>query len=142
MMSKNLTAALANIIAASHILHYQGVFDAYGHVSVRNPDNSSTFWMSRNLAPALVSGPADMVEYLVSDASPIDPNAPAGFIERTIHSSVYKQYSGVKFVVHAHAADVVPFTVTDVPFKPVHPTASFLGLYISQWIPLLNQQTC
>lgn len=58
--------------------------DAYGHVSGRNPENSSQYIMSRNLAPALVTKD-DLVFYNVEDASPVDPNAPRGFLERLMY---------------------------------------------------------
>jgi hypothetical protein len=57
--------------------------------------------MSRNEAPALVSSASDIVEYYVSDASPVEPNAPPGFIERYIHSEILKRFSGISTVVHS-----------------------------------------
>ena len=82
--------------------------------------------MSRDLAPALVSSYSDMVEYHVADATPVDPNAPSGFLERDIHSSIYLQYSDVQSVIHSHSPDIVPYTINHVPFKPVHPLAGFI----------------
>lgn len=34
---------LETLILANHILHYHQVLDAYGHVSVRHPDNPDVF---------------------------------------------------------------------------------------------------
>lgn len=65
---------------------------AYGHISVRNPQNPNTFFTSKSLAPALVSGREDLEEYHVSDASPVDKEAPKGYAERFIHSEIYKKY--------------------------------------------------
>jgi len=123
----NLTTLFSTLITAFHILSYNKVIDAYGHISFRNPQNGSQFYMSRNLAPALVSSTAYFVLYAVADASPIDPNAPLGFIERPIHSSIYNQYSGVNYDVYSHSPDVVPYTLSEVPIMVMHPTASFLS---------------
>ncbi|KAI1363022.1 class II aldolase and Adducin N-terminal domain-containing protein [Xylaria arbuscula] len=127
---------LHTFINALHILHYNGLLDAYGHLSVRNPDNSSTFFMARgSIAPALVCKPLilrvstsqDIVEYLVADASPIDPNAPQGVGERFIHSEIYKRFSGINSVVHSHSSEVIPYTITEVLFRPAIHMAGFLG---------------
>lgn len=48
--------------------------------------------MSKSLAPALVSGREDLEEYHVSDASPVNKDAPKGYAERFIHSEIYKKY--------------------------------------------------
>lgn len=63
-------------ITACHILHYHDLVDAYGHISVRL--SSTTFLMSRYLAPALVTSPSDLVIYRIEGAVPISPNAPRG----------------------------------------------------------------
>ena len=63
-------------IDACHILHYYDLVDAYGHISVRL--SSTSFLMSRYLAPALVASPADLVVYNIEGAEPISPNPPRG----------------------------------------------------------------
>lgn len=88
----------STLIVANHILHYHDVVDAYGHISVRNPANPSTFFISGSLAPALVASLSDLVEYYVEDASPVREGAPKGYAERFIHSEVYKKYSNVNSV--------------------------------------------
>ncbi|KAH8755391.1 class II aldolase and Adducin N-terminal domain-containing protein [Diaporthe sp. PMI_573] len=118
---------LKSLIAANHVLHFNDVLDAYGHISVRKPDNSSTFLLSRDLAPALVSGAEDIVEYLVENAAAVAPNPPAGYIERFIHSEVYKRYPSVNSVIHSHTDSVIPFGVTQVPLLPVGQTGSVFG---------------
>jgi len=120
------------LITSSHILHSHGIFDAYGHISVRNPDDlTGTFLMSRNMPPALISSAADIVEYRIEDAEPVEKDAPAGFGERCIHSELYKKFPGVNAVVHCHASDVLPFTISEVPLKASIHTAGFLGIFIS-----------
>ena len=89
----------STLITANHILHYHNVVDAYGHISIRNPQDPSTFFMSRSLAPALVSSREDLEEYRVADASPVNPDAPKGYAERFIHSEILKKYKGVNSVL-------------------------------------------
>ena len=70
-MSSKPPSALKDLITANHILYHHKVLDAFGHISLRNPDNSHTFFLSRSIAPALVSSPSDIVEYNIEDASPV-----------------------------------------------------------------------
>lgn len=126
----NLTAVFSTLITANHILHYHKVLDAYGHISVRNPNNNLTFFLSKNIAPALVSSPEDLVEYYVSNASSVDPNAPAGYIERYIHSEVLKRFPEVNSVIHSHSEAVIPYSDVDVPLEPLIHMAGFLGLIL------------
>jgi HCOMODA/2-hydroxy-3-carboxy-muconic semialdehyde decarboxylase len=48
-------AVIDDIVVGSRVLAEQGVLDAFGHVSARDPKNPDHFLMSRSLAPALVS---------------------------------------------------------------------------------------
>ncbi|KAH6680162.1 class II aldolase and Adducin N-terminal domain-containing protein [Halenospora varia] len=134
MVAANLTQLFGTLITASHILHFHGVLDAYGHLSVRNPNNASTFFMSRNEAPALMASASDIVEYYISDASPVEPNAPRGFIERYIHSEIFKRFSAINSVVHSHSPPVIPFSISGVPMKPSIHLAGFLG----EEVPVFN----
>ncbi len=85
--------------------------------------------MPRNIAPALISSAADIVEYRVEDASPVDPNSPAGYVERYIHSEIYKRYPEIKSVIHSHSDAVLPFTITGIFFEPrSHPNADVPSL--------------
>lgn len=68
--------------------------------------------MPRNMAPANVAVPSDLVEYNVADASPVDVNSPPGYIERFIHSEIYKRFPGINSVIHSHASAVLPYTIT------------------------------
>jgi hypothetical protein len=44
------------------------------------------------MPPALVSTPEDLVEYKVDDASAVENNAKKGYLERHIHSEIYKRF--------------------------------------------------
>ena len=125
--TKNREMLMRSFVTCNHILHKNGILDAYGHISVRNPENPTTFFMSRNMPPALITSADDVVEYRIEDAEPIAKNAPKGFIERYIHSEMMKRFSGVNVVVHAHSAEVLPFTISGVPLRPGIHMAGFLG---------------
>lgn len=129
----NLAALLKDLISANHILHYHSIVDAYGHISIRHPDDPSQFIMSGNRAPALVSSTSDFVTYQVEDAAAVDANAPRGYIERYIHSELYKRFPEVKCVIHAHAEDVLPYATSGVPLRPVFHLPGFLGTGIPVW---------
>ena len=46
---------IADLAAASRILAERGVVDAFGHVSLRHPGAPDRYFMSRSMAPALVT---------------------------------------------------------------------------------------
>ena len=94
---------------------------------MRNPQNPSTFFISKSLAPALVSNRDDLEEYHVSDASPVDPKALKGYAERFIHSEIYKKYKDVQSVVHSHSEAVLPFSIGSTPLRPVFHMGGVMG---------------
>ena len=81
-------ALLDDLVAANHILADQGILDAWGHVSARDPDNPDRFWLSRSLAPSLVTA-GDMMEYDL-DSNPVDQAGRKMYIERFIHGEMYR----------------------------------------------------
>ncbi|KAF1949166.1 arad-like aldolase/epimerase [Byssothecium circinans] len=121
------------LVTASHILHHHGVLDAYGHISVRSPDNPATFWMPCNMAPALLSTADDLVEYMVEDASEVEKDAKAGYIERYIHSEIYKRFPAVNSIVHGHCSHVLPYCVSGAPLRATIHMAGFLGNNTPVW---------
>ncbi|CAK5273612.1 unnamed protein product [Mycena citricolor] len=131
--------AIKNLSLASKILAHHGVVDGFGHVSCRDPRQPHDhFLLSRNLAPALVE-PHDIVAWRIDNSEPTVPDSPRGFLERCIHSEIYKYkpgshtraldrlYPAVAAVVHFHSPDILPFGLLPIPFKPVYHMASFLG---------------
>ncbi|KAM0808342.1 putative Class II aldolase/adducin N-terminal domain-containing protein [Seiridium cardinale] len=119
------------LIAANHILDFQGVVDAYGHISIRHPQNPEIYLMSGYMAPALVKSSGDLIEYWVNDSSTVDPKAGKGYSERFIHGEMFRMYPDVNCVVHSHAEDVLPYVAaTEVPMTPVFHMAGFLGSHV------------
>jgi ribulose-5-phosphate 4-epimerase/fuculose-1-phosphate aldolase len=116
---------LDDLVAANRILYRQGVVDGFGHVSVRHPARSDRFLLSAAKAPGRVTA-EDIMEFDL-DGKPIDGRERPIYSERFIHSEVYKARSDVNAVIHSHSPTVIPFSVTQVPLRPVHNTASFLA---------------
>ncbi len=115
---------IADLVLANHILADQGVLDGFGHVSVRSVKNPTHYFISRSRAPALVA-PEDIMEYDLDDNA-IDARGRSSYYERFIHSEVYKARPDVNAVIHSHSPAVVPFSVSNVPLKPVSHMAGFL----------------
>ncbi|HUQ50678.1 MAG TPA: class II aldolase/adducin family protein [Gammaproteobacteria bacterium] len=122
---------LARLVAANRILANEGVVDAFGHVSVRDPRNAQRFWLSRSRSPALVELD-DLMEFDLEGAA-IDARGRTAYGERMIHAAVYAARSDVHSVVHHHAYGVLPFTITVEPLRPVVHTASVIGAVIPVW---------
>jgi HCOMODA/2-hydroxy-3-carboxy-muconic semialdehyde decarboxylase len=59
---------LTRLVAANRILANEGVVDAFGHVSVRDPRNAERFWLSRSRSPALVELD-DLMEFSLDGAA-------------------------------------------------------------------------
>src|SRR3546814_20611458 len=104
-----LAEARVTVAQGSRILAAQGVLDAFGHVSSRNPARPDRFLIPRNLAPALVTE-RDVVE-LDLDGNLADPSQGAQlFLERIIPGALYRRHPDVPAAVHSHDLPVMPFT--------------------------------
>jgi len=134
-VSAKVMAAAIDLVDAGHILHFLDVVDAFGHVSVRNPDNASEFLMSFSLAPALATSQS-IVTYEIDNATSVQLTfnssvtgaaVPSGFLERYIHSQIYKAFPTVQGVVHAHTQEVLPFGNAEVPLTAQMTTGGSLG---------------
>ncbi|MGH8295610.1 MAG: class II aldolase/adducin family protein, partial [Steroidobacteraceae bacterium] len=121
-----------DLVIANRILAREEVADAYGHVSVRNPENPRSFFISRSLAPELVT-PEDIVE-LDLEGNPLGADARPLYLERFIHGGIYEARPEVTAVVHAHAEDVLPFGIANgMRLRPVIHSGSFIGAHVPVW---------
>jgi len=118
--------AIHELVAANHILFDQGMVDGFGHVSVRHPAKSGRFLLARSIAPALVTA-TDIIEFDL-DGNPLDASGHALYLERFIHSEIYRARPDARAVVHSHSPAVVPFSVAkDVPLRAVWHLGGILG---------------
>jgi ribulose-5-phosphate 4-epimerase/fuculose-1-phosphate aldolase len=113
-----------DLVTANHILASEGILDGYGHVSVRDPANPNHYFLSRSLAPGLVTA-ADIIEYDL-DSNAIGDSR-KGYQERFIHGEIYKARPDVMAIVHDHSPAVIPFSVSSVPLRAVAHMAAFIG---------------
>jgi ribulose-5-phosphate 4-epimerase/fuculose-1-phosphate aldolase len=117
-------AVIDDIVVGSRILADFGVLDGFGHVSARHPGNPTRFLMSRSLAPALVT--ADDIMEFDLDGNAVDPRGRSVFLERFIHSEIYKARPDVNSVVHTHSPGVIPFSVSTVKLQAMYHNPAFL----------------
>jgi ribulose-5-phosphate 4-epimerase/fuculose-1-phosphate aldolase len=122
---------LRDLVLANRILAHEGVLDAFGHVSVRHPDDPGLFIIARSLGPELVTEADLQVFGLDGQQVGGDPRAP--YSERFIHAAVYEARPDVLAVCHNHAPTVIPFSVTGVPLRPIFHVAASIGAEIPVW---------
>ena len=121
-----------DLVVANRILAREDVVDAYGHVSMRNPQNPSHFFMARSLAPEFVTED-DIVEHDL-EGNPIKDESRALYLERFIHGGIYEIRPEVIAVVHAHAEDILPYSISSgTPLRPVIHSGSFIGANVPVW---------
>lgn len=120
-----------DLVASYRILAEYGVIDAYGHVSLRSPNNPNRYYLARSLAPERVQA-EDIIEYDL-DSKPLDAKGRDSVTERFIHGEIYKARPDVLAVVHNHSPSVVPFSVTGVPMKALWHMAAFIGDGLPNW---------
>jgi ribulose-5-phosphate 4-epimerase/fuculose-1-phosphate aldolase len=127
-----LDSLIQDLVIANRILAREEVVDAYGHVSVRHPDNPQRFLIARSLAPELV-GPADIVE-LDIEGRPVREEGRSLYLERFIHAAIFAARPEVMAVVHAHAEDTLPFGIArEIKLRPVIHSGSFIGAEVPVW---------
>lgn len=123
-----------DLVIANRILAKEDVVDAYGHVSIRHPENPKRFFLARSVAPELVTK-EDIVE-LDLECNPVAGDKRALYLERFIHGAILEARPDVMAVVHAHAEDILPFGIakaTPTPLRPVIHSGSFIGGEIPVW---------
>lgn len=118
-------ALVEKLAIANRILYDQGIVDGFGHVSVRHDKSPGHFLLSCNRAPGLVS-PEDILAYDLSGdlAAASDKRS---YLERFIHSEIYKARPDVVAVVHSHSQSVIPFGATGQRLRPIFHMSGFLG---------------
>lgn len=117
---------LRDLVDANHILCHKRIVDAFGHVSVRHDKDPARFLLARNLAPGLVTAD-DILEFGL-DGEPISSDPPRLYLERYIHSEIYRARPDVMAVVHNHSPAVVPFGIAQgARLRPAFHMAGFLG---------------
>jgi HCOMODA/2-hydroxy-3-carboxy-muconic semialdehyde decarboxylase len=126
-----LQRAINDLVIANRILAYHGVFDEYGHVSVRHPGDPACFLLARDLPAGLIE-PADIQEFALDGSLARDDNRPL-CSERFLHAAVYAARPGVNAVVCAGSEDVLPFSITATPLQAMLGTVGDMGTSVPVW---------
>lgn len=114
------------LVTGNHILYDHGVVDAFGHISVRHTERSDRFFLARNKAPGSIE--ADDILEFDMDSEPVNAFGEKVYLERFLHSEIYKARPDVRSIVHSHSHNIVPFSVLqDVRLRPLFHMAGFIG---------------
>ncbi len=118
-------ALVEKLAIANRILYDQGVVDGFGHISVRHDKSPAHFLLSCNRAPGLVTA-ADILTYDLNGDLAV-ASTQRSYLERFIHSEIYKARPDVVSVVHSHSPSVIPFGATGQRLRPIFHMSGFLG---------------
>ncbi len=123
--------AIRDLVVANRILAREDVVDAYCHVSVRHPLRPDRYLLSRSLSPEHVTKD-DIIEFTL-DGEPIGDKRPP-YLERYIHGAIYEMRPEVRAVVHSHAEDTLPFSISKTTrLCCVALVASDMGTQVPVW---------
>lgn len=111
------------LVTATKILIHEGILDTFGHISARDPEDPNYFFLPQKLAPSMVT--VDDIQRLTLDGETTD-NRPS-YLERYIHSEIFKARPDVQCVLHTHSPSVLPYCFIDTPLRPVTHMGAFLG---------------
>jgi HCOMODA/2-hydroxy-3-carboxy-muconic semialdehyde decarboxylase len=97
------------------------VLGPYGHASVRSSSNPDRYFISRAVAPALVTT-ADIYESDL-ESNPVSGGAAGVLDERFLHGEIYKARPDVMAIVYTKTPSIVAFSVSSValPDNPLPP---------------------
>jgi ribulose-5-phosphate 4-epimerase/fuculose-1-phosphate aldolase len=124
-LAQSLDEVRYEVALANRILANEGVLDAFGHVSVRHPDNPNRYLLSCSRGPELVA-PSDILEFNL-DSEPIVPPTVRLYSERVIHGEIFKARPEVMAVCHHHSPAVLPFCITGKKLRPVYHLGAVIG---------------
>jgi ribulose-5-phosphate 4-epimerase/fuculose-1-phosphate aldolase len=126
-----LIEARRELALANRIVAHEGVIDAFGHVSMRHPDNPGRYLLSRSRAPELVT-PEDFIEYDL-DSRPVHASDTPQYSERVIHGEIYKARPEVNSVCHHHCPAFMPLLATEADYVPVFHLGAVGGIRPPYW---------
>lgn len=116
---------IEDLVASYRVLAAYDIIDGYGHVSVRSDRDPNRYFISRSLAPELVTED-DIMEFDL-DSNPIDQRGREMYRERYIHGEIYKVRPEINAVVHNHSPSIIPFGATTAALRPIFHMAAFVG---------------
>ena len=122
-------------VLGNRMLALDQVMDAFGHVTVRNPEDPNTFFIAWATSPAFVTLDDLLLCDFEGNILSKDTRRPYG--ERILHSRIYKARPDVNAICHGHPSSVQPFYCTNIPLIPVGGGGIFIdGIPIlEEWDP-------
>lgn len=132
-MPDTLASARHDLSVANRICAYEGIIDAFGHVSARHPTNPNRYLISRSRSPELVE-PGDIYEFTL-ESEPVKPlpKGVQGYGELVIHGEIYKARPDVNAVSHHHGMAILPFCNAGIELKPVYHMGAQIGPKVPFW---------
>ena len=130
-MSRRRDIAVIDLVIANRALARIGAVDAYGHVSLRHPDVPDRILISRSRSPELVES-EDVME-IDLDGNALNGDTRSPYMERFLHAAILAARPDLHCVVHGHARDLLPFSVSGTPLRPVFMTADEYGMEVPCW---------
>ena len=124
-------SAQAQLALANRILANEGVLDAFGHVSMRHPEDPRKYLLARSLAPSLVRS-EDILEFWL-DSSPVNNDNVPFYGERVIHGEIFAARPDVMAICHHHAPAIVTFAISDKKLAPISQMGAVLGHEVPIW---------
>jgi ribulose-5-phosphate 4-epimerase/fuculose-1-phosphate aldolase len=131
-MSQSADEERRDLVIANRILAREAILDAFGHVSVRHPQDRQRFLMAWARAPELIEAD-DLMEFGL-DGEPLDKSDRFPYLERFIHAAIYEQRPDVMAVCHNHTASILPFGISKTArLQAVIHSAAVIGAEVPVW---------
>lgn len=122
---------LEQIVTATRVLVHEGVMDVFGHIALRDPTDSGTFWLGRAGAPARLTA-ADLLPFNL-DGAPLEATDAPLFSERFIHAAVFRADDQAQASCHHHAASLMPYCMGGRPLVALSQTGAWMGGEVPLW---------
>jgi len=130
-LPRSLEEIRYELALANRMVAHEGVIDAFGHVSIRHPDDPGRYFLSRSRSPELVE-PGDIVEFTL-DSEPVKAPNVRLYGERVIHGEIYKARRDVMAVCHHHSPAFMPYCVSGEEIVPVYHLGAVIGAKAPFW---------
>lgn len=131
-MTEGVSAVRRDLVVANRVLAREGILDAFGHVSVRHPEDPQRFIMAWARAPELIEED-DLMEFGL-DGEPLASGGRFPYLERYIHAAAYELRPDVMAVCHNHTASILPFSISkSVRLRAVIHSGAVLGPEVPVW---------
>ena len=130
-MTETLDQARYELAVANRIVAHEGVIDAFGHVSIRHPDDPARYLLSRSRSPELIE-PSDILEFSL-DSRLLTPTSETPYGECVIHGCIYQARPDVRAICHHHSMAILPFCVTGASLKPLMGLGATMGAVVPFW---------